>query len=303
MSFRKTPADYHALANQRGFIWLGPEVSNVDTKTTWQCRCRRTYQSTYYDVSRGHSCPMCGRAKSANTRRTITPDALHELAKTRDFEWMGQEVQTKKHKTRWRCPYGHEWEAHYTNISMGKGCPQCATDGRADKRRLKPHDYCKLAHKRAFIWLGPIADSTKVKTGWQCNKGHVWQASYLSVSRGSGQLCPICNDMVNGAAVSLPQRKLHAILGGELNLRVGRYVIDVALAPNIAVEYDSWYWHQDKEAHDSERTLFLVSSGWRVLRIKSREMIPTKKQLHLALNRLLAGETHIEIILNDWQGR
>jgi len=34
---RKTPADYEALARERGFIWLGREVPNATTATGWQC--------------------------------------------------------------------------------------------------------------------------------------------------------------------------------------------------------------------------------------------------------------------------
>lgn len=35
---RKTPADYHALAEERSFRWLGPKAPNTEAKTGWD-RC------------------------------------------------------------------------------------------------------------------------------------------------------------------------------------------------------------------------------------------------------------------------
>ena len=52
------------------------------------------------------------------------------------------------------------------------------------------------------------------------------------------------------------QRDLCAMLDGELNSRFGRRNIDVALdldGTKIAVEYDAYYWHAGRDAHDAKR--------------------------------------------------
>jgi len=55
------------------------------------------------------------------------------------------------------------------------------------------------------------------------------------------------------------------------------YCIDVAI-PNkkIAIEYDCWYWHQDKE-RDKTKDEILSKLGWKVFRFKDR--LPTKKEI------------------------
>ncbi len=55
------------------------------------------------------------------------------------------------------------------------------------------------------------------------------------------------------------------------------YCIDVAI-PNkkIAIEYDCWYWHQDKE-RDKTKDEVLSSLGWKIFRFKDR--LPTKKEI------------------------
>lgn len=53
-----------------------------------------------------------------------------------------------------------------------------------------PADYHALAKKRGFRWLGPEAPNARTKTGWECEKGHWWEAPYGSIQQGSG--CPFC---------------------------------------------------------------------------------------------------------------
>lgn len=59
MGRRRTPDDYHALAKERGFVWLGPEVPNIRTKTGWQCEQGHRWQARYDDVRRVTGCPYC----------------------------------------------------------------------------------------------------------------------------------------------------------------------------------------------------------------------------------------------------
>lgn len=68
----------------------------------------------------------------------------------------------------------------------------------------------------------------------------------------------------------------------------------------VAVEYDSWYWHAGREENDAQRDKEMLAAGWRVLRVKSGTLLPTRAQLDAAIGRLLAGEEQTEIVLEDW---
>jgi very-short-patch-repair endonuclease len=105
--------------------------------------------------------------------------------------------------------------------------------------------------------------------------------------------------------VSQVQRRLAERLGGELNHRVGRRCIDVALeraGVRIAVEFDSWYFHghPDRQAQDEARERGLARLGWRVLRIRSAYRLPAPRDLDAAIERLIAGEKRVEITLPEW---
>lgn len=195
MPQRKTPADYERLAQERGFAWLGPEVANVRTKTTWQCPAGHRWPAAYNKIQQKRGCPHCaGKAprKPADYKR---------LAKRRGFQWLGPEAPNVDTPTGWQCPAGHQWQASYHNIKhRGSGCPFCA--GRVPK---KPADYQRLAKRRGFQWLGPEVPDTHTPTGWACPDGHRWQNSFSHIQSGQG--CPTCAQI----AQRRPPEDYHAL--------------------------------------------------------------------------------------------
>lgn len=353
-----TSADYHSLAELRGYKWLGKLPPNANSDTTWECSEGHVFHTPYSEVKRGRGCRSCGYKRNGENRRHFFEPQYHALAESRGFQWVDDTLpQSVSFNTTWQCGMGHRWQAQYTAIRQGNGCPHCANQvpkTEADYHILaKQHglewigaslpvttqvktlwrckaghiwetkynqiyngygcyecsptrkrtvdDFHTLATKHGFQWLGAEAVKTDVKTLWQCGNGHQWEAVYNNIRAGWG--CPHCANFVNGARVSKPQIALHEMLGGTLNLRVGRYAIDIALivkGVRIAVEYDCHYWHKHRVEHDKARDAVLIEDGWRILRIKAGEMLPTQAQLDTAIASLLAGSTHAEIILDDW---
>lgn len=88
----------------------------------------------------------------------------------------------------------------------------------------------------------------------------------------------------------------------ELNYVVSSLSLDTVLFLNntikIDVEYDGNYWHQDSKK-DRRRDEFLKSRGFKILRIRSGRMLPTKEQLGEAIDKL-KDRNFIEIVLPDW---
>jgi hypothetical protein len=154
---RRNKSDYKALAQARGFEWLGPEVPRVSEETSWRCNHGHTWSAPYRRLKLGHGCPKC-----AGLARKL-PDDYRALAKERGFEWLGPETPNNRTKTNWRCSAGHEWSMAYGNMAnQGHGCPYCS--GRAPK---SASDYHVLAAERGFQWLGPEAPTVTTKTGLQ----------------------------------------------------------------------------------------------------------------------------------------
>lgn len=114
---KKQPEDYHLLATNRGFRWLGPEVRTTKTLTTWECPKGHQWRAIYNNIQQGRDCPFCARKK--------TDVDYHVLAQKRNFQWLGPFVKSYILPTRWRCELGHEWLANYREILRGDQCPVC----------------------------------------------------------------------------------------------------------------------------------------------------------------------------------
>ncbi len=294
----KTPEDYHVLALERGHIWLGPEVARNKDKTWWQCANGHEWEAHYQSIHKGvFGCPHCAR------NHPLTKDDYHNLAASNNFTWAGPEVPTARTKTNWRCQYGHEWSIAHFHIRRGDGCPYCAGVARKTQQ-----DYLDIAAKVGITLLGNAPTSIIHHAKWQCAAGHIWETSYAVIynaEKHGTTGCPHCAgmDFENGALVSQPQRDLRAMLGGELNFYSGDHYIDIAIEHDgirIACEYDGWYWHQDA-AKDARRNENIINAGWRLLVVKSGELLPTEDQLNTAIDALLDGATYYEIVLDDWQ--
>lgn len=355
---RLTEQRYHALAAKRGFEWLGPMVTNANTKTFWRCPERHDFEAVYGHIYSGRGCPRC----APNLR--LTEAAFRNVGAIRGIRWAGSGLPTanettswecgKSHvwqttyasinrgngcrvcsgrrtattqdyqslaascgfscvtqgrnnhaKSSWQCSVGHQWEASYTQLrATGSGCPACYQlvnrPAQIERSRKRPTDYHAMAEARGLQWLGPETLNVKTKTQWLCGIGHLWMGSYGDLQVGQG--CPKCVDIVNGHKVSKPQRALAAMVNGDLNVNCGRRSIDVALSDQrIAIEYDAWYWHADRDEQDKERELELLSAGWRVLRIRSNANLPLQAALDTAITLLLSGASfRTEIVLSDW---
>jgi len=90
-----------------------------------------------------------------------------------------------------------------------------------------------------------------------------------------------------------------------LNYPFSNVTLDIALFIDdikIDVEYDGWYWHQDKQK-DRRRDEFLKSQGWKILRIRSGNLIPSINEINIKINKLLASpeKNWTQIILDDWK--
>ena len=87
----------------------------------------------------------------------------------------------------------------------------------------------------------------------------------------------------------------------ELNYPCGRCFLDCMVKikdVKIDVEYDGIFWHTGKEDIDRRRNYYVISKGYKVLRIKGKHKIPSLSTLTNAINHLLnTEEKFMEIII------
>lgn len=74
------------------------------------------------------------------------------------------------------------------------------------------------------------------------------------------------------------------------NYAVGNCSLDCYLeykGLKFDIEYDGWYWHKNKQEKDKRRNYWLSKQGWRILRFRANDAIPTPQQIKDGVNYLI----------------
>lgn len=102
-----------------------------------------------------------------------TPEDYKKLGESRDFIWLGPEVNNVTKKTNWQCPFGHIWDASFMIIQLGHGCRYCS-----HTEKKKEADFHSLAECLGLKWVSDKVINTYTKTEWECSKGHRFWSTY-----------------------------------------------------------------------------------------------------------------------------
>lgn len=111
----------------------------------------------------------------------------------------------------------------------------------------------------------------------------------------------------NGDTTSKPQLLMYETIKElgydcQLNYQHHRYSFDVAVFvgnEKIDIEYDGFYWHLGRDAHDAERDQRTLDEGWKVIRFKGADKStapPSKTQIRAALNAAIYQNQPIQIL-------
>jgi hypothetical protein len=118
---------------------------------------------------------------------------LQRIASQRGGECLASRYLKTMSPLRWRCAFGHQWQASLASIiRRNTWCPACAGN-----RKLELKDLCKLARERGGKCLSREYLNGRTPLTWECSHGHKWRAAAEQVKGGlfrKGTWCPRCYD-------------------------------------------------------------------------------------------------------------
>jgi hypothetical protein len=182
---------FHELAAGRGGECLSWAYRNANELLEWRCARGHVWSASASHVKRGSWCPTC--AKSAKSP-THTIEEMRSLAEARGGACLSAEYEPGRVLV-WRCKHGHEWHAKGSAIVRGHWCQACAAAERKDKP-LGTRDHLhieaarSIAEQRGGECLSDEYIAGPGKMRWHCASGHVWDARFQEVARGTW--CPLC---------------------------------------------------------------------------------------------------------------
>lgn len=247
-----------------------------------------------------HGCPSC-RGNKTRTER------LEAVAADPTLHAMNREVASQWHTAKngnlrlesispgsrrtvwwksWEC--GHEWQATPAEREKGQRlrCPECRTilDSLA-------YHFPEIADEWSpqnplSAWQVRPSGSTAFTPIWVCvnDPHHTWTANLASRANGSG--CPECRE-AGKSKVELAHHEAAVRAFGAASSGQGvvdeafthgvRWLVDItsvtAAGLKIAIEYDGAYWHADKVAIDTAKSLDLLAAGWLVVRLREDPLL------------------------------
>jgi hypothetical protein len=185
MSMKPTIEEMQKIAKKHRGLCLSEKYVSALTKLKWQCNDNHKWEATPNSIKNGTWCPYC----AGNVKFTI--EDMKEIAKKRGGKCLSDEYINLDTKLKWRCKEGHIWETTPYCIKNRKfWCPKCA-----GKQKLTIEEMNQIANERRGKCLSKEYIDGFSKLKWQCEMGHVWEASPNHVKTGSW--CPICSSNVS----------------------------------------------------------------------------------------------------------
>ena len=102
-------------------------------------------------------------------------------------------VKSSRQKVWWKCSKGHEWQAMIVGRDKGNNCPYCGGQLPSKENNFKKSNpkLSKEWHPRNKLTPSEVTPCSQIKVWWICSKGHEWESSINTRSRGYG--CPYCS--------------------------------------------------------------------------------------------------------------
>lgn len=152
----------------------------------WRCPAdaEHTWMARPFQRVKHETCPHCsGRIPNEKTCLSAThPELAAELVNPDD----GKRVTYGSHEMlKWRCLFGHEWEARVGSRSGGMGCPVCrgrtVIAGVNDIATLRPDIAETMVDQSLITKVGP---GSQLVVEFMCENGHVTRTEIASRARG-----------------------------------------------------------------------------------------------------------------------
>lgn len=201
--FPEIAAEWHPAKNGK----LNPNqvLSKTHKSVWWKCPWDNDHvwsAPVSNRTSQAGQCPFCigSRVCESNSLETYAPELAAQWHKTKNKSLTPSEVVPGSNKKIWwKCPKNslHTWQATVGSRALsGRGCPSCAGKKLAKDNNLKAlhPEIARQWHptKNGELTPDSVVAGSAIKIWWHCKKAkdHVWQASVVKRTRGTG--CPFC---------------------------------------------------------------------------------------------------------------
>lgn len=298
-------------------------VASQTSKRFWfKCANGHSFDSKLNNIANGKWCPFCSNKKVGygNSLADTNQALATEWHPTKN-KINAQEITAgSNRKAWWVCEKGHEWEANIASRNKGHSCPFCANRSVGYGNSLaehSPHLVGQIDFTRSSVDPNKVTAFSEQKLWWKCDFGHSWKAP-IRRRAITGTGCRYCTSQT-----SAPEIRLFCELKSVFTDTLGREKLDGVEADmiipslKISIEYDGYYFHQDKADKDHLKTQHFSNLGYEMFRLRETPLLignrdvsvspgpnaPTKEEINQLFMKLVNGRPNILSIVQQYVDR
>ena len=170
------------IAESNGGKCLSRKYIGVNYKYRFRCQKGHRWEARYDSIIAGKWCKKCS-LKIVGEKFRIDPKLIATKIRKKGGKLLKSVWKDGKNRLHIECSNGHRWRVEAKWVRVGRWCPKCAHE----QRRLGLPLMKQIAQERGGRCLSKQYSTTR-KLKWECEFGHCWTASALSVR--SGSWCP-----------------------------------------------------------------------------------------------------------------
>ena len=178
---------YKKIAKEKRGQCISEQYINMQNKLKFQCKEGHVWESLPQPIEKGSWCPYC-------YGRYISLEDVQKVAISKGGKLISKKYINNSKKLIWECSKGHRWNASFSSIqprkssyNKGSWCPICHGTPKKTIKEMK-----LIAKMKGGKCLSKIYIGANSKLKWECDNGHLWEATPSSIINGKSW-CPICS--------------------------------------------------------------------------------------------------------------
>ena len=172
------------IALGKGGKCLSKNYLGAHIKLQFICKKGHKWKATPDKIKQGRWCPKCAIDKRAKQRRLPIED-IQKIALEKGGWCLSEEYINAHTKLWFQCGESHIWDATPDSVKTRHWCPYCS---RNKKQTIEEMQQLAIDSGGKCLSEKYVNSLTKLK--WQCEKGHIWDATPGHIKHG--QWCPEC---------------------------------------------------------------------------------------------------------------
>ncbi|MGV3632253.1 MAG: zinc-ribbon domain-containing protein [Bacteroidota bacterium] len=185
---------FQKIAHEKGGECYSDYYENQNTRLTLECSKGHVWSMKAAKVKRGYWCKVCALEIRRSKRYLQILEDVRAIAKTKKGRLISNDYKTPTSKLLWECSEKHQWRSTANNIRLGHWCRKCALKKATEHLKKDMNDCKRLAILNEGHCLSSKYINSQANLTWKCKYGHIWQASYANVKKGTW--CRICSRKV-----------------------------------------------------------------------------------------------------------